>query len=167
MKKVLILGCAGSGKSTFSKLLGQHKNLPVIHLDSLYWKPGWIESTEDEWDKIIDELIHEEEYVLDGNYTRTLKARLEEADTVFYFDYPRYLCLFRVIKRRILNHGKTRVDMAKGCKEKLDSEFIKWIWNFNTVNRPKIIKLLDQVKGQKQVYIFNNPKELECYMKTL
>ena len=167
MKKVLVLGCAGSGKSTFSELLGQSKGLPVVHLDSLYWKPGWIASTEEEWDQVIEKLIHKEEYILDGNYSRTLEVRLRESDTVFYFDYPRYLCLYRVIKRRILNHGRTRPDMAENCKEKIDYEFISWVWNFNKTNRPKIIKKLEEVKEIKQVYIFRKPRELKNYIKTI
>ncbi|WP_410511499.1 DUF4375 domain-containing protein [Paenibacillus sp. BR2-3] len=116
MKKVLVLGCAGSGKSTFSELLGKNQGLPVVHLDSLYWKPGWQASSAEEWDLVIEKLIHKDKYVLDGNYSRTLKVRLKESDTIFYLDFPRYLCLYRIFKRRILNHGRVRSDMAEGTK---------------------------------------------------
>jgi adenylate kinase family enzyme len=167
MKKVLVLGCSGSGKSTFSKKLGQVKDIPVIHLDSLYWKTGWIAASEEEWDKTIEELLgNNDTYVMDGNYSRTLDKRLKEADTVYYFDFPRYLCIYRVIKRRILNHGKTRVDMAEGCKEKIDLEFLRWIWNFKKRSRAKILTTLDEVKGQKMVYVFTKPREVKEYLKT-
>lgn len=106
MKKVLVLGCAGSGKSTFSSQLGQVTGLPVIHLDSLYWKPNWIAATEEEWDQTMDELVRLESYIMDGNYSRTLSKRLMDADVVFYFDFPRLLCIYRVIKRRIIKSWK-------------------------------------------------------------
>ncbi|MEX1030704.1 MAG: AAA family ATPase [Paenibacillaceae bacterium] len=165
MRKVLVLGCAGSGKSTFSKNLGQIKGVPVIHLDSLYWKSGWVASSEQDWDITIDELlVNHDTYILDGNYSRTLDKRLKDTDTVFYFDFPRYLCIYRVIKRRILNHGKTRADMAEGCIEKIDLEFIRWIWNYKKRSRRKILKTLDEVGRFKMVYIFKKPRDVKEYM---
>lgn len=164
MKKVLVLGCAGSGKSTFSSQLGQVAGLPVIHLDSIYWKPNWIASTEEEWDDTIDELLKLESYIMDGNYSRTLNKRLRDADVVFYFDMPRSLCIYRVIKRRILNHGRVREDMAEGCREKIDVEFLKWIWNFRKRNRGGILETLDQAKEQKQIYIIKKSKEAADYL---
>lgn len=165
MNKVLVLGCAGSGKSTFSRKLGQITGLPVIHLDSLYWKPGWVASSNLEWDLIIEKLAAKDKYIMDGNYSRTISIRLQEADTVFYFDFPRFLCLYRILKRRIINHGMTRVDMAEGCKEKIDWEFIKWVWNFNKKNRPRILESLEVVKDHKNIVIFKNPGEVRNYLK--
>lgn len=167
MKKVLILGCSGSGKSTFSKQLGRITGLPVVHLDSLYWKPGWVASSESEWDQVIKEQIQNDEYIMDGTFSRTLELRLKEADTVFYFDYSRYFCLYRVLKRRIRNHGRTRPDMADGCEEKIDLEFIQYIWSFNKTNRPNILKSLEEVKESKNVVIFKSPKDVKIYLKTI
>lgn len=164
MKKVLVLGCAGSGKSTFSSQLGKVTGLPVIHLDSLYWKPGWIAATEEEWDQIIDDLVKLDTYIMDGNYSRTLAKRLDDADVVYFFDFPRFLCIYRVIKRRVINHGRTRADMAEGCEEKIDLEFLRWIWNFKKRSRGKILKMLSQVKEQKQVFIFRRPRDVKEYI---
>lgn len=164
MKKVLILGCAGSGKSTFARKLGELTNLPVIHLDSLYWKAGWIASNDEEWDQMIEELVLRRSYIMDGNYSRTLEKRLVEADTVYFFDLPRYICIYRTIKRRIMNHGKTRIDMAEGCEEKIDLEFLRWIWNFRKRSRDYILRTLEEVDGQKKVYIFNTTREANEYM---
>ncbi|MOA02986.1 topology modulation protein [compost metagenome] len=111
-------------------------------------------------------MIHQDKYIMDGNYARTLDLRLNEADTVFYFDFSRYLCLYRVIKRRIQNHGRTRVDMAQDCQEKIDFEFLSWIWNFNKNNKPKIVESLEKVKGRKQVYIFKSPRDMRKYMSS-
>jgi adenylate kinase family enzyme len=165
MNKVLILGCAGSGKSTFSKHLGKVQQLPVIHLDSLYWKSGWVASTEMEWNQIIEELILKDQYIMDGNYSRTLSIRMKDADTIFFFDFSRFLCMYQVIKRRIINHGKTRSDMAEGCKEKIDLEFIKWIWNFKKRSKDKILGELEEVKEQKKVIIFKNRRDVKNYIK--
>jgi adenylate kinase family enzyme len=164
MNKVLILGCSGSGKSTFSNQLSKVENLPVIHLDSLYWKPGWIASTEIEWNQIIEEIVRKDKYIMDGNYSQTLTIRMKDADTIFFFDFSRYLCIYRAIKRRIINHGKTRNDMAEGCIEKIDLEFIKWIWNFKKRSRYKILKELKEVEAQKKVIIFKKPRDVKNYI---
>lgn len=166
MKRVLVLGCSGSGKSTFSKQLAERSGLPIVHLDSLYWKSGWVESTVEEWNAITAELIQQDTYIMDGNYSRTLAQRLQAADTVFFFDFSRYRCIYRVIKRRIQNHGQTREDMAEGCLEKIDWEFIMWIWNFKARSRAKVLSSLAEVQGEKEVYIFRNPREVRAYLKT-
>lgn len=165
MNKVLILGCAGSGKSTFSKHLGIVQGLPVIHLDSLFWKSGWVASTEAEWNQILEALIRKDQYIMDGNYSRTLGIRMKDADTIFFFDFSRYLCIYQAIKRRIINHGKTRSDMAEGCKEKIDLEFIMWIRNFKKRSRDKILKILEEAQEQKKVIIFKSRKDVKNYIK--
>lgn len=164
MQKVLVLGCAGSGKSTFSKRLGVVTNLPVIHLDALYWKSGWVASAEEEWDRTIEELLRRDAFIMDGNFSRTLEQRLAGADTVFFFDLPRWLCIYRVIKRRVMYHGKTRADMAEGCKEKIDFKFLKWIWNFKKRSREKIVKTLEQAQSDKEIHIFKSTKEAEAFI---
>ncbi|QGQ97293.1 AAA family ATPase [Paenibacillus psychroresistens] len=131
MKKVLILGFSGSGKSTFARQLGNAINIPVIHLDTVYWKPGWVASNKQEWDKVITMLLEQEEYIIDGNYPTSLNRRLLEADTVFYFDLSIFLCLYRVLKRRLSTQGETAIDRAGGCSEPINLLFfVKWIWNF-------------------------------------
>lgn len=95
---------------------------------------------------------------MDGNYSRTLTRRLEFADTVIYFDYPRLLCIFRVLKRVIKNYGLTRMDMAENCPERFDFEFIKYIWNFNKINRKVIFESLDRFENIK-IFIVRNKSE--------
>ena len=120
-------------------------------MDSLYWKPGWIAVTETEWDRIIDDLVKLDTYIMDGNYSRTLTKRLANADVVYFFDFPRLLCIYRVNKRRIINHGRTRADMTEGCEEKIDFEFLKWIWNFKKRNRGKILEIPRPVLTEHKV----------------
>jgi adenylate kinase family enzyme len=123
MKKVAVIGCGGAGKSTFSRILSEVLNIPVYHLDKLNWKPGWIPTPKDEWDNLMKNLVSEEEWIIDGNYGRTLDTRLNNADTIVFLNMPMYLCIFRIVKRRFMYHGKSRPDMDEGCPEKLDINF--------------------------------------------
>ncbi|GAA0384824.1 AAA family ATPase [Paenibacillus motobuensis] len=166
MKRVLVIGCPGSGKSTFSSRLSKESDIPVIHLDSIYWKPGWISCSNQEFDEILRDLLLQETYIMDGNYSRTIDFRISFADTVYFFDFSRYLCLYRVIKRRILNHGKTTEYMGKDCPEGIDYEFIKSVWNFRKNQRMRIIKVLEKHEGSKDIVIFRNPKEVNNYFKS-
>lgn len=167
MQKILVLGCPGSGKSTFSAKLGQRTGIPVIHLDAHFWKPGWIECDREEWKGIVAHLMEQESFIMDGNYPGTLDMRLPPSDTVIMFDYSRYLCLYRVLKRRIMNHGRTRADMGKDCPESLDFDFIKYVWNFRKNNRTKIMNKLEEHKGTKNIVIFKNRREVERYLASL
>ena len=165
MKRVIIIGCGGSGKSTLSRVLSEKTNLPVVHLDKLFWKEGWVNISREEFDNLLNEELKREEWIIDGNYDRTLKERLKKSDTVIYLDYPRRTCLLGVVKRVLSNYGKVRPDMAEGCPEKFDLDFIKWIWNFNKEHRDKFYKILKEEKD-KQIYIFRNRKECNEFVKT-
>lgn len=167
MKRVIVLGCAGSGKSTFSQRLGEALGLPVVHLDSLYWKPGWIAAPNEQWDAIVEQVTKPDEWIIDGNYSRTLDMRLKRSDTVIFFDFPRMLCLYRVIKRRIVYRGRTRPDMGPGCREQLDPAFLRWIWNFRKRNRPKLLEKLEQVRERQTVIIFKSPKEVKAFLESV
>jgi adenylate kinase family enzyme len=127
MKRILILGSGGAGKSTLASRLGELLKLEVIHLDSYYWKSGWIETPKEEWEEVIERLIIGDSWIIDGNYSRTLGQRIKECDTVIFLDRSRWICLWRVLKRRIMYRNGKRPDMAAGCEEKLDIEFMRWI----------------------------------------
>lgn len=167
MKRVIVIGCAGSGKSTFSKQIGERTGLPVVHLDAHYWKPGWIAAESESFDREMQRIMQADSWIMDGNYSRTLDMRLDRADTVILFDLPRYLCLYRIIKRRLQYHGQTRVDMGAGCVEKLDFAFIRWVWNFRKRSRPKLLSRLHQVRGSHNVVIFRSPKEVRRYLESM
>ena len=167
MKKVAVIGCGGAGKSTFSRILSEELNIPVYHLDRLNWKPGWVSTPKDEWDDVIDNLVSKEHWIIDGNYSRTLDIRLKNADTIIFLNMPMYLCIYRIVKRRFMYHGKSRPDMDEGCKEKLDMNFVKWVWGYNKNQKPRILDKLKKLSKEKNVIIFNNTSEVDKFIYDL
>ena len=166
MDRVIIIGCGGSGKSTLSRALSEKTNLPVVHLDKLFWREGWINIPREEFNILLREELKKDKWIIDGNYDRTLEERLRYCDTVIYLDYPRWTCIFGVLKRVLFSYGKVRLDMAEGCPEKIDLEFLKWIWNFNKEHRDKFYKVLKEEKG-KQIYIFRNRKQCNDFLSKI
>jgi len=167
MKKIVIIGSGGSGKSTLAKNLGTILNLPVYHLDYYYWKPDWVPTEEYEWDNFVEMLAKKDEWIIDGNYRRTMDVRLREADTIIFLDYPTHLSLYRAVKRRVQYNGRTRPDMGYGCTERIDYQFLKWIWNFRRENRPEILEKLNELKNKKQIYIFTSPNQVNDFIYRL
>ncbi|HEY5560668.1 MAG TPA: DNA topology modulation protein [Clostridiaceae bacterium] len=167
MSKIAVIGCGGAGKSTFSRSLGKILNIPVYHLDKLNWKPGWVPTPKDEWDELVGNLVSKEEWIIDGNYGRTLDIRLENADMIIFLNLPMYLCIYRIVKRRLMYQGKSRPDMNEGCLEKLDIDFIRWVWGYNKNQKPKILDKLKKYSDEKNVIILNNLPEVDKFIDDL
>lgn len=119
-KRIIIIGCCGSGKSTLARKLNQKLNIPVVHLDKLFWRSGWKSVLNEEFDSLLNNELQKQNWIIDGNFNRTLETRLDYADTVIYLDYSRIVCMWSIIKRVILNYGKTRSDMGENCPERFD-----------------------------------------------
>jgi adenylate kinase family enzyme len=164
MKKVLVIGPGGAGKSTLARELGTLLNINVIHLDGLYWHPGWIETPRAEWRKLIEELLRRDAWIIDGNYSNTFDLRLEACDTVIFLDIARPICLWRVLKRAILYRGRTRPDMAEGCHERLDLGFIRWVWRYKSRTRPRMIEMLGQLSQGKRVIWLQSQAEIKRFL---
>ena len=162
MRKILVIGSGGSGKSTFARRLGTLLELEVIHLDSIYWRAGWVEMPKPEWRTTVEELLSRGAWIMDGNYSGTIEMRLEASDTVIFLDMPRLLCVWRLIKRAMLYRNQRRPDMAEGCPERLNWEFIKWVWDYHERTRPKIVKLL--MTTQKQVIWLRSPADVKSFL---
>ena len=164
-KRIIIIGSSGGGKSTLARQLGDITGLPVIHLDNVFWNPNWVETPKDIWLEKVTELLKGEQWIIDGNYGGTMKLRAEAADTIIYLDFKRYICLYRVLKRRIQNQGKTRPDMCEGCKEKIDLEFIRWVWTYPK-KKPGVEKLLASLED-KNIIVLRSKKEVDGFIKTV
>ena len=148
MERILIIGCSGAGKTTLAKQLGETMHLPVYHLDKLWWKPGWVEESVEYFDAELAEILKRKRWIIDGNYNRTLPERLKYADTVVFLDYSTWRCLMRALKRIFLWHGRVRPDMSAGCPERLDLEFLRYIWTYNRCMRPKTEASLSGFTGR-------------------
>jgi adenylate kinase family enzyme len=167
MKRVLVIGSGGAGKSTFARRLGASLGLPVIHLDRIYWKAGWAETPKDEWQRQVEELCAGDSWVMDGNYSGTLAKRLAACDTVILLDLPRLVCLWRVLKRSLTAKQKGRLDMAEDCHERLNMEymgFLWWVWNYPKHSRPKVQSRLAEQSEGKQIFVLSSSAEVEKFL---
>ena len=165
--RILILGPSGSGKSTTGRRIGRILGIPTVHLDIHYWKSNWVKTPKDEWSDKVKELIASKTWVMDGNYTSTLKMRAEAADTLIFLDMTRRLSYFRVITRYLRNRGKTRPDVTEGCPEKIDMDLLRWIWVYPRTRKPVILKYLENLRGSKNVYILHNQSDIEKFLNAL
>jgi adenylate kinase family enzyme len=166
MRKVLVIGPGGAGKSTLANQLGRLLNIEVLHLDKFYWQPGWIEMPKSEWLKTIEDLLRRDAWIMDGNYSGTLDVRFEACDTVIFLDMARTLCLWRVLKRIILYRNKSRPDMAEGCRERFSLEFILWIWNYSSRTRPRIVSKLESNLEEKKIIWLRSQSDVERFFAT-
>jgi adenylate kinase family enzyme len=165
MRRVAVIGCAGAGKSTFAQRLGERLGIPVTHLDTLYWKPGWQETPKDEWAALMGELVTGESWLIDGNYGGTMGQRLMAADTVIYLDVPRRVCMWRVVKRWAMYRWQSRPDMADGCPERLDFKFLKWVWSYRANSRPATLSALDEKdRTGGKVFVLRSNGDIEEFL---
>lgn len=167
MKRVLVIGSGGAGKSTLARRLGERLGLEVIHLDRFYWGAGWAEPEKEEWARKVEGLVEREAWVMDGNYSGTLARRLEACDAVVFLDLPRALCVWRVLKRVVTSRWRGRPDMAEGCRERFSLEFLKWIWAYPSRSRPKVLALIDAGSAGKRVFVLRSRAEVEKFLAEL
>ncbi len=166
MERILIIGCGGAGKSTLARQLGEKLNIPVVHLDKLFWHPGWIESTREEIDSKILEEAKKSAWIMDGNYNRTLPMRMKYCDAVIYLDFSRFACLMGVFKRILTTYGQVRPDMGEGCPERFDLDFLKWIWNFNREKREEYYRMLNEAGGIETI-VLKNRRAVKAFLDSI
>lgn len=163
----MVIGCGGSGKTSLACEMGRIMGRDVIHLDLLFWKAGWVETEKSTWKQIVKKVSSRKQWIIDGNYGGTIDIRLLKTDAVIFLDVSRFICLWRVIKRRIFFHNKTRPDISDGCPESLSWEFIRWIWRFPNKKRPEILEKLNACKNKKKVIILHSNGEIKSFLKDL
>ena len=162
-----MVGAGGAGKSTFSKRLGESLGLEVIYLDALFWGAGWRQPARDAWESTVRRIVEGESWVLDGNYSGTLDLRLSAADAAVFLDLPRRLYLWRVVSRRIRYVRRPRPDMAPGCPERIDFEFLKYLWRYPKRRRPGILQKLQDLPKEKTAIVLRFPAEVEAFLNDL
>ena len=166
MERILIIGCSGAGKSTLARALKEKLGLPVVHLDQLWWKENWQNVTREEFDSRLAMALNMDQWIIDGNYSRTMPMRLSKCDTIIYLDFDRWDCLWGMAQRVLTNYGKVRPDTGPGCRERFDPEFIRWIWNFNKENRVQNYTWIAQTKHAKAI-VLKNRKEVKRFLESI
>ena len=161
MKKILVIGCPGSGKSTFSRALHDKTGIPLYYLDMLYWNTDKTTVGREIFRARLADILAKESYIIDGNYQSTMETRLEKCDTVFFLDYDSETCLSGILSRR----GKPRPDMP-WIETEEDTDFTDYIKSFSSESRPKIISLLEKYKD-KSIVVFESREESVKYLESL
>ena len=158
MKKIIVIGCPGSGKSTFAKKLHNILGIPLCHLDMLYWNADRTTVPKPVFLERLAVVMEKLEWIIDGNFSSIMEMRMQACDTVFFLDYPLELCLKGVEERR----GKARGDIP-WIETEEDLEFTEFIKNFSMQNRPQIIDLLSKYTDKK-IYIFKTREEADLFL---
>ena len=168
MERIIIIGNAGGGKSTLSRTLAEKTGLPLVHLDRLYWCGDWEHRSREEFDVLLDTELQKDQWIIDGNFTRTIPRRLERADTVIWLDLPTVTCLWGATKRVFQNHGKSRPDMGGNCPEHFDKrkiELYKGILRYNRRNKQSILQQLENTRAT--VYRLRSRRQVKRFLKEL
>ncbi len=149
-QRALVIGCSGAGKSTFARQLGVATGLPVTHIDQLFWEPGWGQTPDDIHRARLAAVVAQDRWIIDGTNSSTFDMRMARTDAVFWIDRPRIVCIARVLRRVASSYGRVRPDMAPGCPERFDWEFLKYVWNFQVVYDPRIHAALERYGLQQR-----------------
>ncbi len=156
MQRVLVMGCSGSGKSTFGRQLADRLGLPFVSIDQIFWQPGWREPKPEEFAAKMTLEAEKPAWVMDGNYTRNGAGELRRAraDTIVWFDLPRWVCMLSIIHRSAASYGKVRPEMAPGCPEKFDWEFWRYVWTYRATQRPKLLAYFSALRADQRLETF-------------
>lgn len=161
MKRVIVIGCPGSGKSTFARALAEQTGLPLRYLDMMYWNPDRTTVPKEVFRERLAAALREDAWIIDGNYASTMELRLAACDTVFFLDYPLETCIEGVRQRK----GKARPDMP-WVEYGEDAEFISFIERYRTESRPQVMELLSRYP-EKNVVIFRSREEGNAFLRAL
>ena len=153
MRRILLIGPGGAGKSTLARQLAERLALPLVHLDALYWQPGWVKTPSEIWQARVAQLLRTDAWVMDGNYGGTLTQRLAACDTAILLDLPPWLCLWRALCRFARHRGRSRPDMTEGCPEKFDTAFAWWILSYRRLRLPGVLAMLEAAAAARGVRV--------------
>jgi adenylate kinase family enzyme len=166
MERILVMGSSGSGKSTFAQRLSAMTGIPMVSLDALFWKPGWVPSEAAEFETRVTEAARLPRWIMDGNYTSSGAGDLRRslADAIIWFDLPRRTCMTGILTRIATSYGRVRPEMAAGCPEKIDLEFFRYVWTYRRQQRPKLLQYFDGLRPDQALICFTSRTQADRYL---
>jgi adenylate kinase family enzyme len=165
MQRVLVIGCSGTGKSTFALALGELSGLPVIHIDQLFWQANWVQAPHELYLVRLDQAVAGERWIIDGNNPSTLDRRIPRADTIVWLHRSRAVCYWRIIRQVIASYRQVRPDMAPGCPERFDWDFMRYIWRFPKFYRPRMAEALDRHDAWARTVMLRSDAESAAFLR--
>jgi adenylate kinase family enzyme len=168
MERVVVLGPGGAGKTELANRLSRRTGLPVVHLDVLFWEPGWTPAPREDARRKLAEAIARERWTLDGNFLDDIDdSRFDRADTVIFVDLPRRTCLWRVLTRLMRNRNRMRADLPEGCREGFDFALLRWIWRYPRTDRPHVLELLANLDPRVDVRRLRSRSDVRRYLDAI
>lgn len=166
-KRIMIIGQPGSGKSTLARRLGDILDLPVVHIDHIHWKSGWIERSRPEKDQLCAEVHARDKWIFEGGNSVTWPERLDRADTLIWLDFRLTVRAWRVFRRTIRHYGRSRPDLPDDCPERFDWEFTRWIWDTRYTGRQRMHGLYSSASANKRTYRFQSRLEVDRFLESV
>ena len=164
MQRIAVIGRSGGGKSSLSRKPGAKLGIPVTHLDVLFWQPGWRPSEPAAFHARLADALTTDNWITDGNFMAAADLHLAGADTIVWVDQPRLLCVRRALTRAVRERGHNRIDMAEGCDEKIDLEFLLYIWNWDRNTRPRVEAAIAQHAPRTTLVRLTSDREIASYL---
>lgn len=167
MDRIAIIGRSGGGKSFLARMLAAKLGLPIVHLDAIFWRPGWRQSDEASFRARLEAALGDGRWITDGNFSRVADLHFAGAQLIVWVDQSRVLCVCRALARAIRQRGRTRADMAEGCVERIDVAFLRYIWRWNIDTRPKIEAAIASHAPTTPVVRLRSDREIADWLKRL
>lgn len=166
MRRIVILGNSGAGKSTLARKLGAKLGLPVIHLDVLFYEPGWKPGALEVFRRRVTQALAGDAWIVDGNFLGLIgDLTLPRADAILWIEQPRWRSLARAAWRSVDRRGRDRADLPDGCRDSLDRETLSFIWTFDRVARRNIEHILAHQAPSKPVHRLRGNREVAAFLR--
>ena len=165
-RRVAVIGPGGAGKTTVSTQLAAAYGLPLVHLDVLFWRPGWVAMPDDEWHSVVEAVVARERWITDGSFGRTLDLRLVRADAVVFLDLPRRVTIPSVLRRWLTSRWRPRPDLPDGCPESIDVEFLRWLWRYPHDDRLLVERAIRLSRSEPKTIRLTSRRAVTAWLAT-